>query len=91
MSVLWGAWPLYLFRLMARGGVGGVMADEQQTQHLGADTAWFYHVIGDEESQAMPEEHDLVLDPTKDWCVTHRPASACQCGQYTLEWQEEGD
>lgn len=63
------------------------MAEDVQTRQLDAEMAWFYHVVGEEESQAMPEVHDLVLDSAKVWCVTHRPAPACQCGQYQLEWQ----
>jgi hypothetical protein len=60
----------------------------QDTKTLEAKDAWFYHVQGEGGQEiVLPENHDLTLDPTRDWCVTHRPQTPCTCGQYELEWQ----
>lgn len=63
------------------------MAEDVQTRQVEAGMAWFYHVVGEDESQVMPEVHDLTLDPTKVWCLTHRPEPVCRCGMYQLAWQ----
>jgi hypothetical protein len=62
------------------------MTEDVQTQQVDAGTAWFYHVVSSEESHALPETHDLTLDLSKEWCLTHRPEPVCRCGRYQLAW-----
>lgn len=65
--------------------------DEAQPEiELLPTMAWVYHEVGSTEAPiARADDHNIVLDPQKDWCMTHRPALTCQCGQYALVWHEE--
>jgi len=48
---------------------------------------WLYHEIGQETSLLVPNNHDIRLESTREWCVTHRPQAVCPCGQYVITWR----
>jgi hypothetical protein len=52
--------------------------------------AWCYHSEEDPpDVHGFPEQHDVVLDPMRDWCVTHVPHTPCTCGKFALAWPAE--
>lgn len=48
---------------------------------------WMYHDSEDHLPIVMPDNQDGRLEAERHWCMAHRPAPECACGQYTLEWQ----
>lgn len=62
--------------------------DKQKRCIIDGAYAWIYHARGSDNTPVYRREnHDVVLDPSTEWCITHRPATTCQCGTYRLEWQ----
>ena len=63
------------------------MLDTIGTLRTHPGDAWLYHSMASPLEQfSVGERHEVSLDPAKEWCITHRPAERCTCGQYAVEW-----